>query len=375
MIIGLFPGLASVGGVQIAGRQTAAALAAIANDRNSPCVFLSLNDASGEQDTSVGVHTIRFTGFARQKHRFLFRALSLALKKPKLILVGHPNLAPIAVAMKIAAKDARVIVGAHGIEVWQPLPLFRRSALRFADVVTAPSSDTVQRLASVQGVSKAKLRRLPWPLDPAFSDFVGRVYDLPRPAAFPTGQIVLSVGRWVSNERYKGADHLIDAIADLSHDFPDLHLVLVGSGDDLVRLKQQAQSSMIAGRIHFLENLSRQELAAWYATADIFALPSTGEGFGLVFLEAMAFGKPVVGTNFGGIPDVVENGRQGLLVEPIAAAISVALRRLLSDAPLREEMGKQGRERVNRDFTFAAFQRGLLSILDEVMESKNLRAG
>ncbi|MGB6484597.1 MAG: glycosyltransferase family 4 protein [Candidatus Acidiferrales bacterium] len=365
MIIGLFPGLASVGGVQLAGRQTAAALSAIARDRGWPCVFLSLNDPRGEGEACVGEVRFRFTGFARQKSRFLFKALVLARENPKLIFAAHPNLAPIAGMMKAVSKNARAILGTHGIEIWEPLPVIRRRMLRRADMVTAPSSDTARRLVRIQGVPEGKIRKLPWPLDPEFAEFAKHAGKLSRPEGFPRGQVVLSVGRWSASERYKGADLLIQAVARLSHDFPELHLVLAGSGDDLLRLKQQARNSEAEERVHFLTELSRAELAACYASSDIFALPSTGEGFGLVFLEAMAFGKPVIGANVGGIPDVVENGREGLLIEPTAEAISAALRRLLLDPQLREELGARGKQRVNSEFTFESFQRQLLAVLNE----------
>jgi phosphatidyl-myo-inositol dimannoside synthase len=367
MIIGLFPGLASVGGVQLAGRQTAAALSAIARERGWRCVFLSLNDTAGEHEASVGEMRFRFTGFARRKPRFFLKALLLAREKPKLIFAAHPNLAPIAGIMKAVARKSRTIVGAHGIEIWQPLPVIRRRMLRRADIIIAPSTDTARRLTQIQGVPEGRIRKPPWPLDPEFAAFAECADKLSQPEGFPGGQVILSVGRWAADERYKGADLLIQAVAALWHDFPELHLVLVGSGNDLPRLKQLARSSGAEQRVQFLTDLSRKELAACYAGAEIFALPSTGEGFGLVFLEAMALGKPVIGANVGGIPDVVENGREGLLIEPTAEAISAALRRLLSDPRLREELGARGKQRVNSEFTFENFQRQLRAILNEVV--------
>ncbi len=119
--------------------------------------------------------------------------------------------------------------------------------------------------------------------------------------------MVLTVGRWAATERYKGADELIEAIAQLQASMPELHLVVVGGGDDLPRLRKLASDRGIFDRVVFLEGLSREQIAACYAHCDVFALPSTGEGFGLVFLEAMAFGKPVVGADSGGIPDLVED--------------------------------------------------------------------
>ena len=119
--------------------------------------------------------------------------------------------------------------------------------------------------------------------------------NLPLPKIFPPSPVILTVGRWAASERYKGADELIRAVAQLREAFPTLNLVAVGGGDDLPRLKQIASDLKVSDAVHFLEGISRRELAACYSRADIFALPSTGEGFGFVFLEAMAFGKPVVG--------------------------------------------------------------------------------
>jgi phosphatidylinositol alpha-1,6-mannosyltransferase len=372
MIVGLFSGISSVGGVQTAGRQTAAALTNIANDLGWSCVFMSLNDSRGEHEASAaGIH-FRFCGFARRKSAFMLEALNLARGKPKLIFAAHPNLSPIASAMKVVAGNARIIAGAHGIEVWQPLSAMRRRALRQADLIVAPSSDTMRRLAQIQAVPKSKIRKLPWPLDPEFlalaSFPAGSTANLPLPVGFPHGQVVLSVGRWSAEERYKGADLLIHSVAKLSAVFPDVHLVLVGSGDDIPRLKQEVQDCGAPGHVHFFTEFSRNELAACYFNADVFALPSTGEGFGLVFLEAMAFAKPVLGVNAGGIPDVVGHGREGLLVSPETESVSSALAQLLSNPGLRADLGMRGKQRVTREFSFECFQRRLLNTVKELIE-------
>lgn len=368
MIVGLFPGLATTGGIQTAGRQTAAALSSIANERGCPCAFLSLNDAKGEHQAQGGSLRFQFRGFDRNKPRFILAALRLARARPSIIFAAHPNLAPITLAMKFFARDAQIIVGTHGIEVWQPLPAVRRNALLRADLVLAPSFDTVQKLLHVQGLSEGNVRRLPWPVDSEIMELAEPHQNLPRPAGFPDGRVILTVGRWAANERYKGADLLIQAAAALASEFPDLKLVLVGSGDDLPRLQELARESGAPEHIHFLTNLSRRELAFCYDSAEMFALPSTGEGFGLVFLEAMAFRKPVVGTAMGGIPDIVHDGREGLLVEPqnLAALIS-ALKALLSDEMFRTELGAHGQQRVLREFSFAEFQKRLGSILSGVV--------
>lgn len=364
MILALFSGLLDIGGVQMAARQTAAALTKIGEKRDWPCVFLSLNDEPGDHYLCAADTQFSFRGFHRRKAEFMIQALRLARDKPRLIFAGHPNLAPTALAMKAIARNSRTIVGAHGIEIWQPLSLVRRSALRRADLVMVPSAYTLEKASLAQGVPANRILKIPWPLDSGFLALSESAPALSAPPGFPRGMVVLSVGRWSSAERYKGADILIRAVAQLSSSFAELQLVLAGPGDDIGRLKKEAQDSGIAQRVHFFPSVSRRELAAFYFRSELFALPSTGEGFGLVLLEAMAFGKAVIAANAGGIPDVVRHEREGLLVVPSVEALSAGLRRLLSDPVLRTELGMRGQERVQTEFSFSRFQENLSSAID-----------
>jgi phosphatidyl-myo-inositol dimannoside synthase len=370
-IIGLFPELLGVGGVQEAGRLTAAALSEIALRRGWSADFLSINDPSGPHSLAVAGRAISFRGFGRAKIAFVLSAIGCGRSAPKdgtpIILAGHPNLALPADWMQRASPRAKTIVMAHGVEVWRPLPLFRRRALLRANLVLAPSRDTVRKLVDAQGVAAEKARRLAWPLSAGFLRMADAPAALPVPTAFPqAGPVILTVGRWASSERYKGADELIRAIPQLQPAAPGLHLVAVGAGDDLPRLWELAKGLGIADRVHFLENLSREEVAACYARADFFALPSSGEGFGLVYLEAMAFSKAVVGVACGGTTDVVEDGVNGLLVPPHdAGALVHALGRLLGDESLRTQLGRRGAEIVRRKYEFGVFRDELDSILSD----------
>ncbi len=368
-IVGLFPELLGIGGVQEAGRLTAAALSEIAERRGWSTDFLSLNDSPGPHSLGVAGRAISFRSFGRAKISFVLSAIASVRKAAKdgtpIVLAGHPNLAVPAGWMQRASSRAKTIVMAHGVEVWAPLPLFRRRALVRATLVLAPSRDTVQKLVGVQGIAQERAQRLAWPLSAGFLRMADAPARLPIPSTFPrTGPVILTVGRWVSSERYKGADELIRAIPQLQAAFPGLQLVAVGGGDDLPRLRELATSLGIASRVHFLENLSREEVAGCYARADFFALPSTGEGFGLVYLEAMAFSKAVVGVARGGTTDVVEDGVNGLLVatqDP--GALAKALDRLLRDELFRTELGKRGAEIVRQKYQFDVFQAELETIL------------
>lgn len=365
-IIGLFPELLGVGGIQEAGRQIIAALDGIARRRRWKTLFLSLNDAPGEHVVSSGTLDSRFRAFGRAKLRFFLAATRAALDNGAIVLAAHPNLALPAAFMKGLSPQQISVVICHGVEVWQQLPRVRRAALRRADVLIAPSRYTVQKIHEIQGIPFDKIRRLPWPLSPAFLSLAADPAELKPPAEFPNGKVILTVGRWAASERYKGVDDLIRAFAQLRPAIPDLHLVVVGEGDDLMRLQKLAAETNTSDAVHFLQGLSREKLAACYGRADVFALPSTGEGFGMVFLEAMAFGKPIVAAAAGGSTDLVEDEINGLLVPAHnPEQLANALGRLIGDDAFRSTLGRRGFERVHAQYSFGRFESGL----DEILES------
>jgi glycosyltransferase involved in cell wall biosynthesis len=357
--------------VQEASRLTAAAVVTCTKERRWSVDFLSLNDSAGPHTLGVGGQTIAFRSFGRAKIRFVLAALQAAHSAPSetstVILATHPNLAVPAMWIHRNSPRFTTVVMTHGIEVWEPLPLFRRRALAKASAVLGPSSDTTEKVIDVQGVAKEKVHKLPWPVSPSFLRLADAPTRLITPPDFPASPVVLTVGRWVAAERYKGLDDLIHAIVRIRAEIPNLNLVVVGSGDDLPRLRKLVTDSRVADSVHFLENLSREELAACYSQADVFALPSSGEGFGLVFLEAMAFSKPVIAAASAGAKDVVEDDVNGLLVPPgDPEKLSRALLRVFSDASLRERLGRRGGEMVRNRYRFEVFQTKLMSIIDSL---------
>ncbi len=360
-----------MGGVQRAGRHVAAVAAKFAADQGMTARFLSLNDPQGLHTVRVGSLEFSVSGYAGSKIQFAWAALRAAGRKPALVIALHPHLAPIVWAMRARGRKFRSIVFTHGVEVWQPLGWPRGAALRNADLVIGPSADTVQHLISEQGILPGKTQRLPWGLDP---DFEGRIAATDPLAAAPppgfplSGQIVLTVGRWDSAEKYKGADTLIAALPHVLKAAPDASLVLVGDGDDRPRLQHLARDLGVSERTHFLHGLTPEQLSACYANCHVFALPSSGEGFGLVFLEAMAHAKPVIGGAHGGIPDIAEDGVTGLLVpHGDVERLAQALESLFSNPNIAREMGARGRDRLAKKFSFAQFQTQLTQILNNVL--------
>jgi phosphatidyl-myo-inositol dimannoside synthase len=256
------------------------------------------------------------------------------------------------------------------VEVWEPLSSMRRRSLRTASLVLAPSRATADFVASLQNIPEKKIRVLPWGLDPDFDLKIANDKTTKLPENFPPGRVILTVGRWLAAERYKGMDTLIQALPRLLLSWPDLQLALVGSGDDREWLEQIAKKSGVGRHVHFLTNVSQSELSACYAAAEIFALPSRGEGFGFVYLEAMARAKPVIGGAHGGAPEVIQDGVTGYLVQHgDPTQLATSLETLLANPDHAREMGKRGRERLEKDFRFPVFAKAFRGILRELCES------
>jgi glycosyltransferase involved in cell wall biosynthesis len=158
--------------------------------------------------------------------------------------------------------------------------------------------------------------------------------------------VVLFVGALTQWHGYKGVDDLIEAFNTASTRNPNLRLLIVGRGSRLPSFLRRVSELSLEGKVIFAGEVSSELLPHYYAACDFAILPSKdrSEGFGLVLLEAMASGKPVIGSNVGGISDVIRHGETGLLVKPNGAgSIADALVEMASDAELRARMGKSAR--------------------------------
>jgi phosphatidylinositol alpha-1,6-mannosyltransferase len=164
------------------------------------------------------------------------------------------------------------------------------------------------------------------------------------------------VTRLIRADVKKGVDVVLRAMPEILRRCPEARYVIVGDGNDRATLEQLAAKLGIAGRVEFRGELSREELCGAYREADVFALPSQTEGFGIVYLEAMFSGLPVVAARAGGAPNVVQDGVTGILVAPedekqIASAVSGLL--LMPEE--RRKLGTAGRDLVERHYLFPHF--------------------
>ncbi|MBI4672661.1 MAG: glycosyltransferase family 4 protein [Chloroflexi bacterium] len=181
-------------------------------------------------------------------------------------------------------------------------------------------------------------------------------------------QTILYAGRLV---RWKGVQYLIDATA-LPAQTRNVRLLIAGEGEYRADLEQRARERGIADRVKFLGYIAPDALAPYYALADVVAIGSyANETFSIMSAEAMACARPVVGSRFGGIPEVIADGETGFLAEPENAAdFAEKIGRLLDDAALRERFGQCGRERVLKLFTWDAVTERVLGAYDAVLSKK-----
>jgi phosphatidyl-myo-inositol dimannoside synthase len=253
----------------------------------------------------------------------------------------------------------RVITWAHGEELttWGRGRKFRAMcfALRHADCVLSNSDYTRDTLISLIGVKPERIALVYPTVDEQRFQPGLACDDLHDDIGIgPEQKLILSVGRL---QQRKGFDNVIRALPSLLKQGLDVHYALIGIGEDADRLRALAAESGVRERVHFLGHVSHEDLPRWYNACDLFAMPNRDvngdtEGFGLVFLEAGASGKPVVAGIAGGTGSAVVDGETGLRVDGQRfEEISEALVHLLQDRDLAEEMGRKGRQRVLENFT------------------------
>jgi phosphatidyl-myo-inositol dimannoside synthase len=247
--------------------------------------------------------------------RYALRARSAAQRlAPDLLLCGHLHFLPLA-AYLARRRRIPLLLELYGIEAWEARDRFRRDA---ASVTLALSISrcTRRRFLRWFPVQPSAVAVLPNAVHEAPRRDDARVARVVERYGLQNRRVLLTVSRLAASERYKGHDRVLAQLPALAGEFPDLTYLIVGDGDDRARLEQRARDAGIADRVIFTGRLSDDDRAACYDAAHAFAMPSTGEGFGFVFLEAAAHGLPVLGGATDGSIDALRDGALGLAVDP-----------------------------------------------------------
>jgi glycosyltransferase involved in cell wall biosynthesis len=238
----------------------------------------------------------------------------------------------------VLAEESRFERGAAALRLGAEAAL-ERLHVRRADRVVATSAHSARCIAGFYGVPGDRIRIVPEPID------LSRwTQALGARRAGEHGDGVLSVLCVAHLYPRKNVSALLEAFARIDS---NATLRIAGTGPEAEALRRRAARPDLAGRVEVLGHVSFDALVAEYRRADVFCLPSRQEGFGIVFLEAMAAGLPIVAARAAAVPELVVDGECGILVPPgDAEALSAALEKLLSDADLRKRLGEGGQRRV-----------------------------
>jgi glycosyltransferase involved in cell wall biosynthesis len=294
---------------------------------------------------------VRLVSFIAASRRATAR--SVARFAPDVVHVHWWFPGGLAVWPRFARSAPPYVMTSHGTDLFllDRLPAARaiaRPIFRGAAEVTVISSPLVARAESL-GVSRSRISVIPMPVD----DATARAMD-EAPRSPGDGRTLLFVGRLIER---KGAAFAVRAVAELARQGRDVRLVIVGDGPERAALSALATSLDVAGRIELTGALATSSVRDWYERATILLMPTITdwkgeqEGFGMVVVEAMAHGIPVVASRSGGIPDIIRDGETGVLVpEGDANAIAASVARLLDHPAEAERLGAAARADVRERF-------------------------
>ena len=298
----------------------------------------------------------------RWVHAFQVRRL-IAEFQPDLIICNHVELAAHGWRAKQQSGTPYWVV-AYGIEVWGDIPRGQAAALGKADSVVAISKVT-QEILSAKGILRHKIELLYYGFDTnLFSPKAERTSAAP---------VLLTVCRLDAGERYKGYDAVVELMPDLLKEFPALRYRIVGDGTDRPRVEALARQLGVDGQVEITGFVRAvDKIVDEYCRSTIFVMPSAfeggsqprGEGFGFVYLEAAACGKPVIAAKGGGAAEAVAEGETGLLVDAAKQdELRSAIQRLLRSPEEAQRMGVAGRLRVTKLFSKERFEERFAELL------------
>lgn len=286
---------------------------------------------------------------------------------------------PVSVYMKKRGIIDHIYLAAHGRELlFNPFSdesflgrWYERYRRKMLSYVTHffPVSDYTARLLEKNGIPKDKIKVVINGTDP--QRFYPKEDELRQELKLSHKKILLTITRLVSR---KGVDTVIKAMPEIMRSHPDVVYLIVGDGPHKVHLEQLVEEMELQQAVRFIGKIPYEELIRYYNLCDVFVMPSKTElpdveGFGLVFLEANACGKPVIGSRSGGIPDAINHEQTGLLVdEQDHNELAKAVNRIFGNPEFAKELGQNGRERVIKE---ANWDQAALHILNKMAETSD----
>lgn len=340
----------------------------------SPSSEILVHSFSGKENDAPELHTKNTTIIystdqgTSSKLKYTLSVMRYAnITRPQVIFSTHISFLPLTVLVKKICHS-QIFQVCHGVECWEIKSLLKKIAFRYVDQVLAVSNFTKNKLISQKCTGLSEIRLHPGSFDESrfeINPVAGET--LRRKLGYSTDdKIILTVTRLSADEGYKGYDRLIRLMPEILHAEPRARYVLVGKGSDLPRVEKLVGELGLQNHVHLAGFVPDDEIGAYYNMCDVFCMPSHGEGFGIVFLEAMSCGKPVIGGNADGSRDALCDGELGWMVDPkndreiLGILLDVLARR--ASHPLAWQPEKLRSAVINR-YGRAAFEQRLKEIL------------
>jgi phosphatidylinositol alpha-1,6-mannosyltransferase len=308
----------STGGIQKMTRTMAHAFYHISKQKNWEFKLWSVYDSRYDL-MSQYLPDETFIGFGRNKLKLGLKTLNNAIDAD-IVILSHVNLALIGLIIKLSNPKCKIWLVAHGIEVWRPLSFVKNLFVkRYCDKIICVSNFTKQQMIHWHQSDPAKCVVLNNVVDPFIKlpeEFSKPDYLLNRYSLTPENKVIFTLTRLASSEQYKGYEQVIKAVSRLKIRFPGIKYILAGQYDPTEenRIKDLIKSYDVKEQVILTGFLNENELADHFLLADLFVLPSKKEGFGIVFIEALACGLPVICGNADGSTDAIRNGELGTAI-------------------------------------------------------------
>ncbi|MCZ4221814.1 glycosyltransferase family 4 protein [Pedobacter rhodius] len=330
-----------------------------------PTVY-SMYDKNNERDSRY-LHRKQFKGFDSSRKYFVFKAFLTGLQSD-IILLSHVHLVNIGYLIKKIHPQKKIYLIAHGIEVWKSFPEAKLNILKSLDKIICVSQFTADKIQEIHQVPKNKIVVLNNCLDPFYHysvDFEKPQFLLDRYQVSNQSPILFSLSRVSSSEKYKGYDHNIEVLPALLKNHPKLVYLLAGKWDELEkgRLDKLIAFHKLEKHIRLIGFIDEAEVTDHFLLSDIFIMPSKKEGFGIVFIEAIASGLQVIAGNKDGSVDALKQGELGALVDPDdLKAIQFQIENFL-DHPQSKADKLNLQRKCMKTFNYANYKTALQGIL------------
>lgn len=309
----------TTGGIQKMTRTLAYALQTLATRKGWEFTLWSAYDKKDDVMPKY-LPAGNFKGFMADRYNFIIKGIKLG-RQSDVIIISHINMAIVGLLIKLIKPKCEVVLIAHGIEVWRPLSLIKQMFLRSLDKVMCVSAFTKADMIKRHGVRAEKCVVINNAIDPFMKlpvSFDKPVHLLQRYGLHADDNILFTLTRLSATEQYKGYDQVLKTLTQIKASYPGVKYLLSGKYDaaEKLRLDHLIAQYDVKDEVILTGFIDEEELAEHFLLADVFILPSKKEGFGIVFIEALACGLPVICGNADGSLDAILNGELGKAIDP-----------------------------------------------------------